>query len=50
MKKCKDIIGIDSIILINLTDIKSYDPLEIKRKYGKFDRPIIKLTKSKTKN
>jgi len=41
-KRCKDSFKAIAIYYINPKDIKSYDPLVMKRKYGKFDRIIYK--------
>lgn len=38
---------IKSIVLIKESDIKSHEPLEIKRKYGKFDRKVFKYNVQK---
>ena len=44
--ECQDRIFTGEVILMNRSDLKLVDGMVVvKRKYGKFTRPIIKLTK-----
>lgn len=40
---CETKISFKNVILIKENDIKQKEPLKIKRKYGNFDREIIKI-------
>jgi len=40
---CSNMPKIKAILYIKESDIKSKEPLKIKRKYGKFTRDIIKV-------
>ena len=42
MALCKEnSVGVSKIILINIEDIKSFNPIIIKRKYGKRKRIVL---------
>lgn len=43
MSECKKSIGIVSIYFIDPKDVKTMNPLKMKRKYGKFQREVFKL-------
>lgn len=40
--KCKDTLKIEAVYFINPSDVKSYTPFRLKRKYGEFKRTVYK--------
>jgi len=44
MEECeKSTTGIIGLTIMNRTDVKTVDPLILKRKYGAFTRPVFKI-------